>query len=269
MPFFQGEPFMGKQSSTSKRLVVGCIVAALAIVVVAMIARQGERPDRLARGPTVAGSRDAHGRTGPAPSLALSDQSRSKFELPAEFELPVAMPDQIIEQILKDNKRLGLFMNLHKAVLPDKQTREEYRKVLSDPAMMTAMAEDLMDPGSGHPEAAEYYRRLMTVDYFEAALNWNDNPQRQKVLELMQDIIAKDNFAGDQDTSRRQVLGGSKMELYRLLFEHDAQKVTELVAQAKGTRMEPLIAWMSEEERRLRAREEEILKESVEWASSN
>jgi len=88
-----------------------------------------------------------------------------------------------MQKIIKKDKKLGLFMSYYKAVVPDEQTRDEYHKLLSDPAMMTAMAEDLMNPGSGHPEPEEYFHRLMQVDYFEAALTWKDNPQRQKALE--------------------------------------------------------------------------------------
>lgn len=252
---------MEKLSSTPQRLVMGGIVVVLAAVVVALFMREaGDRPDRPTGGQTVARTTEAPVPK-PAPSLSPPEnQPRDSFELPA------AMPDQIIEQILKEDKKLGLFMNYHKTVLPDEQTRDEYRKLLSDPAMMTAMAEDLMDPGNGQPQSAEYFRRLMKVDYFEAALAWKDNPQRQKLLDLAGDIITKDNFRGDQDSSRRQVLGGSKMELYRLLYEQDAQKAKELVAQAKGTRMEPLLNWMAEEELRLRVREEEIRKEVEEQA---
>lgn len=252
---------MARPSSTSKRLAMICLVVAVAAI--AVILRRGEPPDHPVTAPPAARAVAARDHT-PAPRLALPDGEPGKLS-----ELPVAMPDQIIEQILKDNKRLGLFMNLHKAVLPGAQTREEYHKVLSDLAMMSAMADDLMDPGSGHPESAEYYRRLMEVDYFDAALSWKDNPQRQRALDLVRDIIAKDNFLGDQDVSRRQVLGGSKMELYRMLYEHDAPRVAELVAQARGTRMEPLITWMGEEERRLRNREEEIRKQDAERARSN
>lgn len=179
------------------------------------------------------------------------------------------MPDEIIERILKKDKKLGLFVDYYRTVLPDEQIRDEYRKLLSDPAMMIAMAEDLMNPGSGHPEPEEYFHRLMQVDYFEAALTWKDNPQRQKALELTRDIIGKDNFQGDQDSSRRQVLGGSKMELYRLLYDQDAQKAGGLVAQAKGTRMEPLVNWMAEEELRRRALEKETLEEHEKQARNN
>jgi len=253
---------MEKLSSTPMRLVMGGIVVGLAVVL-ALFMREAGSPQRPADGQTVARTTGAQGRT-PALSLSLPEMQK-----PDTFELPAAMPDQIIEQLLKENKKLGLFMNYYKTVLPDEQTRDEYRKLLSDPVMMTAMAEDLMDPGSGHPESVEYFRRLMEVDYFEAALAWRENPQRQKVLELTRDIIAKDNFVGGQDSSRRQVHGGSKMELYRLLYEQDAQKVAELVAQAKGTRMEALINWMGEEELRLRAREEEIRKEVEQQARNH
>jgi hypothetical protein len=160
-------------------------------------------------------------------------------------------------------------MGYYKTVLPDKQRRDEYRKLLSDPAMMTAMANDLMDPGTGHPPPEEYYRRLMLVDYFKEALSWKDNPQRQKVLALTGDIIVKDNFGGDQDSARRQVLGGIKMELYRFLYTQDTQKAGELVAQAKGTRMEPLVNWMVQEDLRRSVREKEIMKEADDLARSN
>lgn len=250
---------MEKASSTPKRLVVGGIVVGLVVVALFMFMREAKTPERPAGEQTVARTTEAQvAMPGPNPSLP-----------PKSFELPVAMPDQIIEQILKEDEKLGLFMDYRKMVLPNEKTRDEYRKLLSDPDMMTAMAEDLMDPGSGHPESKEYYRRLMQIDYFEAALAWKDNPQRQKVLSLTRDIILKDNFQGDQDSSRRQVLGGSKMELYRLLYEQDAQKAKDLVAQVKGTRMEPLVSWMSEEELRRRAREEEIIKEVKDSAGKN
>lgn len=253
---------MKTPSSPPRRLVMGGIVVALAVVVaVFWFKRAAESPQRPAGEQAVARTIEAQVRK-PAPSPSLPKP-------PSSFELPVAMPDQIIEQIQKEDEKLGLFMDYYRMVLPNEKTRDEYHKLLSDPAMMTAMAEDLMDPGSGHPEQKEYYRRLMQVDYFQAALAWKDNPQRQKALELTRDIIAKDNFQGGQDSSRRQVLGGSKMELYRLLYEQDAQKAKELVAQAKGTRMEPLVNWMSEEELRLRAREEEIKKEVKEQAGKN
>lgn len=119
----------------------------------------------------------------------------------------------------------------------------------------------LMAPGSGKVDLKEPYRRLMQIDYFEAALAWRANPQREQVLQLTRDIIIKDNFSGDQDSARRQMLGGAKMELYRLLYEQDARRAEDIVAQAKGTRMESLITWMAEEELRRRTRETEIQKE--------
>jgi len=253
---------MQKLSLTSKRLVMGGFVLAIAVVV-ALVLREAGSPDRPGGGQTVASTTGAQVRK-PAPSLSLPGK-----QPPNTVEPPAVMDDEVLEAIIKKDKKLGLFMGYYKAVLPDEQTRDEYHKLLSDPAMMAAMAKDLMDPGSGHPESTEYYRRLMLVDYFDAALTWKDNPQRQKLLELTRDIITKDNFGGDQDSARRQVLGGTKMELYHLLYAQDAQKAGEMVAQAKGTRMEPLVNWMAEEELRRRTREQEILKEGDELARSN
>jgi len=253
---------MGKLSLTPKRLVMGGIVVGLAVVV-ALFLRETESPVRPAGEQTVATTAGAKVRK-PAPSISLPGR-----QSPDIGEPPVMDDDEVLESIVKKDKKLGVFMRYYKAVLPDEQTRDEYHKLLSDPAMMAAMAKDLMDPGTGHPESTEYYRRLMLVDYFDAALSWKDNPQRQKLLEVTRDVITKDNFGGDQDSARRQVLGGTKMELYHLLYAQDAQKAGELVAQAKGTRMEPLVNWMAEEELRRRVREKEILKEADDLARSN
>ncbi len=81
------------------------------------------------------------------------------------------------------------------------------------------------------------------------------------MLEVTREIITKDNFAPDLDSARRQMLGGNKMELYRLMYEHDAKKAESMVAQAQGTRMEPLVKWMAAEELRRRTREQEIQQE--------
>lgn len=252
---------MSKLSLTPKRLVMGGIVVGLAIVV-ALFLRAAGSPDGPASGQTVASTARAQVHK-PAPRISLPG------EPPPDTVEPAVMEDEVLESIIKKDKKLGLFMGYYKTVLPDKQRRDEYRKLLSDPAMMAAMANDLMDPGTGHPEPEEYYRRLMLVDYFKEALSWKDNPQRQKVLALTGDIITKDNFGGDQDSARRQVLGGSKMELYRLLYTQDAQKAGEMVAQAKGTRMESMVNWMAEEDLRRSVREKEIMKEADDLARSN
>jgi hypothetical protein len=246
---------MEKLSLTSKRFLMAGIVAGLAVVVM-LVLRDAEPPAPAVAEQAVVASTAAKA-SKPAPSIALPGWQHA-----ADDDDLMAMDDEVLESIVKKDKKLELFMRYYKAVVPDEQTQRDYHKLLSDPATMKAMAEDLMDPGSGHPQSTEYYRRLMLVDYFEAALSWKDNPQRQKLVELTQDVITKDNFVGDQDTERRQVLGGTKLELYHLLSAQDPQKAGELVAQAKGTRMEPLVNWMIEEDVRRLTREAEIVKEA-------
>jgi hypothetical protein len=242
---------MEKPSSKRKRLTLAGVVLGLALAVALLVTG---RPDRAAAPvdrpavPTVVGPVAA----GPgAPPLVLA-AVRPKLPL---------MPEEQVAEILKKDKQLGLFMDYHKTVLLDAPRRAEYRKLLASPEMMKAMADGLMDPGSGKVAPEEYYHRLMRVDYFEAALSWKDNPARDQVLSVTADIIAKDNFERGQDSARRQLLGGSKMELYRLMYEQDSAKASGLVAQAKGTRMEPLVSWMAAEELRRRVREAEIHEE--------
>lgn len=239
---------MKRPSSTSMRLMMGSIVAGLAAVIVMLIVSQSGRPESPAAqvaAPT-ATTQD------PTPAPTIPPETRL-----GNVEVP-EMPDDVIERILKEDKTLGVFMEHYRTVLPDAKKREAYHKLLSDPATMNAMAEALMNPGDGHPKPEEYYRRLMQIDYFEAGLSWKDNPQREKLLQVTRDIIARDNFQSGQDTARREILGGTKMELYHLLYEQDAQKAGELVAQAKGTRLEPLVNWMAQEELRRRAEEKDL-----------
>lgn len=249
---------MEKPSLTFKRILIAGVVVGLAIVI-ALVLRQRDAgaPASSAGDQTVAGAAATSGHK-PIPRLSLPGG-------PSDDDDDMrTMDDEVLESIIKKDKKLEQFMRYRKAVVPDERTRREFHKMLSDPATMKAMAEDLMDPGDGHPQSTEYYRRLMLVDYFDSALNWKDNPQRQHVMELTQDVITKDNFRGDQDNERRQVLGGTKFELYRLLYAQDPQKAGELVAQAKGTRMESMVNWMAQEEIHRRTREAEILKEANE-----
>jgi hypothetical protein len=239
---------MINSSSTPRRLVLGGIAAA--IVVALVLLNTATTPDHPAS--------PGDARTAKVDPTLAPSTSHGAAALP---QLP-PMPDEIMARILKNDKKLGTFMEYHKAVLLDKARREEYRKLLSSTELMTAMAEDLMSPGSGHVDLEEYYHRLMVVDYFDAALGWKDNPQRDKVLAVTRDIIVKDNFETGQDTARRQLLGGTKMELYRLMYKQDPDKATAMVAQASGTRMEPLVSWMAGEEIRRRTREQEIRKET-------
>jgi hypothetical protein len=177
---------------------------------------------------------------------------------PAGAEKMPLMPRELIAKVLEDNKQLGLFMYYHKHVLLDEQGRNEYRKLLSDPEFMKGMADALKDPGRGEVQPEEQYKRLMEVDYFKAALAWKDNPAREQVLAHTGDVILHQNIFGGQDTERRYMLAGGKMEMYRLLAEHDMQKALALGDGARGTQMEPLLAWMAKEDQRRRTQEEEI-----------
>jgi hypothetical protein len=241
---------MINSSSTPRRLVLGGIAAAIVVAALVLL-NTATGPDHPAPGDAKTAKVD------PKPASSASQSGA----LPPMPQLP-PMPDEIMARILKNDKKLGTFMEYHKAVLLDKKRREEYRKLLSSAEMMTAMAEDLMSPGSGHVDLEEYYHRLMEVDYFEAALGWKENPQRDKVLAVTRDIIVKDNFETGQDTARRQLLGGTKMELYRLMYKQDPEKATAMLEQSSGTRMEPLVSWMAGEEIRRRTREDEIRKET-------
>jgi hypothetical protein len=244
---------MEKSSRIGKRLVL-CGIALVGLAVGLYVSVE-HSPDP-APAPAAPGRR-----TNPVVSAApgsTRERAASGLAVARAQDRPASAPSEIIEQILSKDKNLRAFMSYQNTVLLDVPRRDAYRKLLSDPAVMTEIAEALMQPGSGKVEVDEQYHRLMQIDYLEAALNWADNPQRQRALQLTANVIAADSFRGDQGEDRRQMLAGGKMELYRLLYDQDVAKTQQLVASARGTRMETLVNWMSKENLRRLAREEEI-----------
>lgn len=244
---------MEKHSSTPTRLVLGALAAGLAVAVALWMMRGGEEPAPAPKAAVAAA-------TSQGAATAAKDTTPSDPNLTPMIR-PPATPEELVAEVLKKDEKLAKFMDYHKTVLLDGPRRDEYRKLLSDPDMMNAMAEGLMQPGSGPAEPEEQYHRLMQIDYFEAALNWKDNPRRDEVIALTGKIVSHDNFSNDQPSDRRQMLAGGKMELYRLMYDQDDKKTNEMVASAKGTRMEQLVSWMSQENLRRRTREEEIRQE--------
>lgn len=258
---------MERQPSNLRWAVLGGLVVCVLAVVGALLLRGGGDPN-VGSPEVVAASSPSATQPVPAPSSSAPKSAAASAAPPtaaaATPELPAMMPAELMEQILKEDKKLGNFMYYHKRVLLDESGRNEYRKFLADPELMKAFAKDLMAPGQGEVQPKEHYHRLMQTDYFEAALNWKENPQRQQVIELVGNIILEDNFSSGQGSDRRQMLAGGKMELYRLMYEADMSKALDLVAQAKGTRMESLANWMASENLRRRSLEEQIRTETAE-----
>jgi hypothetical protein len=244
---------MEKLSSAPRRLVLGGLVlgAVIAAALVLQLSREDAAP---AQAPKTAKAAEP-AKPAAAPSAATPSDTTDPLAP------PVLMPDEIMALILKKDEKLGRFMDLHKRVLLDGPNRDEYRKMLADTELMNAFAETLMDPGKGTAEPEEQYHRLMLHDYFEAAMTWGDNPHRADAVATTGKIVSHDNFSSEQPKDRREMLAGGKMELFRMMYESDPAKADALVAQAKGTRMEALTTWMSEENQRRIKKEEDIRKE--------
>jgi hypothetical protein len=258
---------MERQSSHRSWIVLGGCVVSVIAVVGALLLRSGGDP--AVGGSEAVATSSPVAVQPPQETSSGAPKSRAPAAVPPMIaqptpDLPALMPGEIIEQVLKEDKKLGNFMYYHKHVLLDEPRRDEYRKLLSDPELMKAIAKDLRDPGQGEVEPKEHYHRLMQNDYFEAALDWKDNPQRQVVIDTVKSVILEDNFSTGQSVDRKQMLAGGKMELYRMMYEADVSQALDLVAQAKGTPMEDLTTWMAEENLRRRAKEEQVRAEMQE-----
>ncbi len=249
--------------SSRSRIILGIVALAVLMVVGGVLMAERQTQEAITDSTPMAVSPQAAPAKAPAPVASgpkvTAPQVKEVMDaMQVSGERPPMMPKELIAKVLEENKRLGLFMFYHKHVLLDEQGRNEYRKLLSDPEMMQAMADELMDPGRGEVQPEEQYRRLMQIDYFKAALAWKDNPRKEQLLGLTRDVILHQNIFGGQDTERRYMLAGGKMEMYQLLAEHGMRQALDLPSLARGTSMEQLVAWIAKEDLRRRAQEEQI-----------
>lgn len=166
--------------------------------------------------------------------------------------------DILKQQLFKTDPRLGEFDSFREHVLPDAATREAYRKLLSDEAMLADVADDLTHPKDLKDTMATNVKRLMQIDYLRESLAWKDNPKRDKVMSAVEGIISEDSFAAGMPSDVKRSLAATKMELFEIFSGHDSERTASLVQQAKGTRQEKLVQYIAESNERRIAKEREL-----------
>jgi hypothetical protein len=166
--------------------------------------------------------------------------------------------DILKQQLFKKEPKLGEFDSFREHVLPDSATREAYRKLLADEAMLAQVKDDLLHPKDLKDTTATNVKRLMQIDYLRESLAWKDNPKREKVMDAVAGIISEDSFAPGMPADVKRSLAASKMELFEIFSGHDAARTAALVEQAKGTRQEKLVQYFAEANERRIAKEREL-----------
>jgi hypothetical protein len=147
-----------------------------------------------------------------------------------------------MNDILRRHAYLATLLDFKNRPLLDAVAREELERFLSSERVLGEARGALADPGASTYSLTESITREMNVDFFEMAMNWEQNPMRTKLMNVMEEIVVRDNFLEEQQEPVQQSLASSKIALFKLLYEADSRRAHGVVVQSRGTRMEALIS---------------------------
>lgn len=188
------------------------------------------KPDGMAGGPAASASS--------APTLPVAEEVGGLDDLEDN-----ALAD-VLGRVLANDPQLAAFKHYHRRPLLDGSSRARYRELLSDPAVMAGVKHDLLSPEEARADQASEIKRLMKIDYLREALEWKDNPMRPALIALVSELVLTDNFPPEMGMEMRVSLSGNKRELYELLYEVAPDRAQAALRSSKGTRLEPLIAYI-------------------------
>lgn len=183
-----------------------------------------------------------------APSLGSADNAQpatNPNEPPPSDDYDDNPMANVLRPILANDVQLDTFMYYHNRPLLDEASKAHYHEFLSDPAMLAAVKHDLLYPEETKVDAAGNIKRLMKIDYLHEAVEWQDNPARGEIISQVADMLQTDNYPAGMGMDMRLSLSGNKMELYELLSEVAPDQASALLQSSKGTRLEPLLAYIA------------------------
>jgi hypothetical protein len=151
----------------------------------------------------------------------------------------------VMHRVVDNDQQLHAFKAFYDRPLLDDDSLKQYHALLSDPATLAAVEHDLLYPEEAKADQASSIKRLMKIDYLHEALDWKDNPQHAVVVGVVSNVILTDNYPPDMGMDMRVSLSGNKQELFQLLDEYEPAKAKALLQASKGTRLEPMVAWIA------------------------
>jgi hypothetical protein len=192
------------------------------------------------------------------PMLALREE---KVELPedeGEHGEFTTATDIFKQKLFKKEPKLAQFDYFREHVLLDSATREDYRKLLADKAMLEQTRNELLHPKDTKDTTETNVKRLMQVDYLREALAWKEHPGRAQVLDMVESIILEDSFTAQMPPDVKRSLSATKMELYEIFSTHEPARALALVEKARGTRLDKMVQYFAEYNQRRIVKEREL-----------
>ena len=151
--------------------------------------------------------------------------------------------DEIFEEVLSEDPMLRSFHLLREKVIRTAKEKSDYQSMLADKALLTESYNELSAAYiNKNLDQGEELRRLMRIQYLNAALDWRDNPSRSIALDaIRQLLLAQFSSSDDRSAVAYGSLLGDKFDLFQHLMLSDPQEAERLLAQAKGTSSEKIL----------------------------
>jgi hypothetical protein len=252
----------------SRNTLVVAVLTVLAVIAVKLAlsaAPEEESPSGQEPAPVAAAPAPAPRETTPRPAQLSVPPMLAPVETPLERPEDegehgefTTSTDIMKQQIFKKDPQLAQFDYFREHVLLDSATREDYRKLLADKAMIARTRDELIHPQITKVAMPTTVKRLMQIDYLREAMDWQQHPQRSELLGDVERIILEDSFTAEMPPDVKRALAATKLELFEILYKQDASRAQALVEKARGTRLEKMLAFFDEHNQRRLAREREL-----------
>lgn len=137
------------------------------------------------------------------------------------------------------------FLELHTRALRRENEEVAYEQFLQDEYLIAETKRFLMAPPIDIREDDESLRteRLYAIDYFEAALEWKENPSRSMILSAIGDVLVQDPLLVLRSEDLKKSLIGDRVELFQMLARLSPNELPRVVQNIKNEAAESILAF--------------------------
>jgi hypothetical protein len=128
-------------------------------------------------------------------------------------------------------------VDLGKKVLPSSQEVQTEKALFSSKELIQYAEAQLLSTDEAAQTKTGEERRMQSIDFFEAALRWRENPRRQEVLEAMSRVVERPVASLELPLAFRRSLGGDVIELYTVLLQQEPTRAEDIAAGAPAQQL--------------------------------
>lgn len=160
--------------------------------------------------------------------------------LPPEY---IGSRDHVRRKVLAANKDLEDYKFFEQKILRTPGETQAFQAMLASTERLDRAVARLTSSGETAYSSEVELERMYQVDYLEQALRWKENPERERVFALAEQIILADNLVPTLPIELRRSLAGDKLELYAVLQAVAPERAQRIAERARGSGVEKLLAF--------------------------